>query len=324
MLTLDIGPGDEVIVPAFTWVTSAHCAEYVGARVAFCDIDRDTFNINPEAAANALNARSRVLLPVHLFGLPADMNAINALASKHGLWVVEDAACAVGSTFHGRPVGGIGQLGCFSFHPRKVITTGEGGMVTTNDLALADRVAGLRNHGSNRRLAPVRPKPYEMGVFDHLGFNLRLNDIQGAVGVAQLNRLEGLLEHRRRMARGYDERLRQCTWLRTPKVPVGFGHTYQAYVIWVNDDAPVSRNRLMEEVGKKNIQTRPGTIAVHCIPYYAQRYGLRPEQFPVAFAAQEKTITLPVFPGMTENHLDYVTEALGGAAKLPYSERRAS
>lgn len=321
---LGLGPGDELVVPAFTWVTSAHCAEYVGARVAFCDIDPTTFNIDPQAAAAAVNSRTRAILPVHLFGLAADMDAINALAQRHGVAVIEDAACATGSTYKGRPVGGLGDLGCFSFHPRKVVTTGEGGMVTSNRTDQAEIVASLRNHGTNRRLYPQNPKPYHMGVFDRLGFNLRLSDIQAAVGVAQMARLDNLLEHRRRMAAGYHERLRSIAWLRIPAVSADYGHTYQSYVVWVHDDAPLPRNALMEHLEARRIQTRPGTIAVHCTQYYAERYGLRAEQFPAAFAAQEKTITLPIFPGMTETHLDYVVEGIRSAAEASYAARRAA
>ena len=324
VLALGMGPGDELVVPAFTWVTSAHCAEYVGARVAFCDIDPETFNIDPQAAAAATNARTRAILPVHLFGLPADMDAINALAKKHSVAVIEDAACATGSTYKGRPVGGLGDLGCFSFHPRKVVTTGEGGMVTSNRIDLADRVANLRNHGANRSLSPQNPKPYQMGVFDQLGFNLRLSDIQAAVGLAQMERLEKLLQHRRAMAQGYHERLKSIDWLRLPhQVSADYGHTYQSYVIWVREHAPLPRNTLMEHLGARRIQTRPGTMAVHCTRYYSERYNLRPEQFPNAFAAQEQTITLPIFPGMTEAHLDYISDGIRLAEQTNGAMRRA-
>jgi dTDP-4-amino-4,6-dideoxygalactose transaminase len=323
MLALGIEPGEEVIVPAYTWVTSAHAVEYVGGQVVFCDIDPATFNIDPRAAACAVTRRTAAIMPVHLFGLAADMDAVSQLAQRHHLAVVEDAACAVGTTYRGRPVGGFGDLGCFSFHPRKVITTGEGGMTTTRQQDLADRVATLRNHGSNRRLAPRNPKPYQMGVFDHLGFNLRLSDIQAAVGVTQMGRLDQLLSHRRKMALGYTERLRDVDWLTVPREPSPCGHTYQAYVVWVRDNAPLPRNALMEFLAEKGIQTRPGTIAVHCTPYYQQRYSTWSEQFPNAFAAQEKTITLPIFPGMSGQQLDYVAEAVRSAEKVPQSRRKA-
>jgi len=323
MIALGVGPGDEVIVPAYTWVTSAYCVEYVGARVVFCDIDPHTYNIDLQAAAAAISPRTRAIMPVHLFGLAVDMKTVTDLAQKHKLCVVEDAACAVGTTYQGRPVGGFGDIGCFSFHPRKVVTTGEGGMVTTRQADLADHIAALRNHGANRRLGPRNPRPYEMGVFDRLGFNLRLSDIQAAIGLTQLARLGQLLAHRRQQALGYTERLKDVPWLRCPSEPAGCGHTYQSYVIRIEDDTPLSRNALMDELAKHKIQSRPGTIAVHGIPYYRENYHFRSEQFPAAHAAQEHTITLPIFPGMTSDHLDYITSALLSAAKAPYSVRKA-
>ena len=147
-LALGLGPGDEVVVPAFTWVTSAHSAEYVGAQAVFADIDPSTFNLCPEAFERAITPRTKAVVAVHLFGKAAPMKEIMAIARRHGVAVIEDAACGVGTTYDGQPVGTIGDLGCFSFHPRKVITTGEGGMVTTNDGTLADRVKHLRNHGA--------------------------------------------------------------------------------------------------------------------------------------------------------------------------------
>ena len=321
VLALGIGKGDEVIVPSFTWATTAHCAEYAGAKAVFCDIDPTTFNINPDAMAAALTSRTKAIVAVHLFGLCADMQAIMTFAKKHRLAVIEDAACAVGSTFQGKPVGSIGDLGCFSFHPRKVITTGEGGMVTTEKFELAERVAALRNHGANRLKAPQNPKPYHMGSFEFLGYNLRLSDIQAAVGLAQMAKLDGLLAQRRACALGYHERLKQVEWLRLPHEPAGYGHSYQSYVIWVRPESGVSRNLVMENLAEQGIQTRPGTMAVHRTAYYRDKYGLRAEAYPWSKAAEECTITLPIFPGMGTAELDRVAEALTAAGK---SKRKAA
>src|SRR4029079_6719914 len=158
-LALDLKPGDEVIVPALTWVTSAHAVEYVGAKPVFAEIEADTFNLDPKAFEAAITPRTRAVMVVHLFGLAARMDELLAVARKHKLAVIEDAACAVGTTYGGKPVGSLGDLGCFSFHPRKVITTGEGGMVTTGDDGLAKRVASLRNHGSTGPGPPHEPDP---------------------------------------------------------------------------------------------------------------------------------------------------------------------
>lgn len=314
VLALNIRPGDEVVVPAFTWVTSAHCAEYVGARAVFCDVDLDTFNIDPRAFESAITPRTRAVVAVHLFGLSADLDAILAIAKRHKIAVIEDAACAIGTTWRGKPVGSFGDVGCFSFHPRKAITTGEGGMVTTEDPDLADRVSAFRNHGTNRKLASPDPKPWTMGVFDCLGMNLRLSDIQAAVGLAQMKKLNGLLAHRKRCAAGYHERLEGISWLKRPTAPGDSGHTYQSYVIRVADGGIEFRNRIMLHLQRAGIQTRPGTMAVHTTAYYREKYGFSAEDFPASSVAEGTTITLPIFPGMTENDLDVVAQALRGAS----------
>jgi len=309
---LGLGPGDEVVVPAFTWVTSAHCAEYVGARAVFADIDLDTFNLDPEALAAAITPRTQAVVVVHLFGLAAPMEPILAIARQRSLAVIEDAACAVGSTYRGRPVGGFGDAGCFSFHPRKVITTGEGGMVTTNRSDIASAVASLRNHGACGHPGPAdpSPQPYAMGTFDRLGYNLRLSDIQAAVGVAQMAKLDRLLEERRRLAERYTALLGGLADVAVPSVPEGCGHTYQAYVIRLREGGMARRNAVMEQLARRGIQTRPGTHAVHRLGYYRNKYGLCPDQFPNACLAEDTSITLPIFPGMSEADQERVVSAL--------------
>ncbi|HJU43098.1 MAG TPA: DegT/DnrJ/EryC1/StrS family aminotransferase [Vicinamibacterales bacterium] len=316
-LALGLGPGDEVLVPAFTWITSANCAEYVGATPVFVDVSLDTFNLDPNALAAAVTPRTRAIVAVHLFGLAAPMDEVCAVARKHRLATIEDAACAIGSSYKGRPVGGIGEIGCFSFHPRKIVSTGEGGMVTTNDAALAERVASLRNHGSMGHPGPGAgpTKPYHMGRFDHLGYNLRLSDIQSAVGVAQMDKLDGLLAERRRLAQGYDRLLANAADIARPIEPPGFVHTYQAYVIRVTDGGVNRRNRIMERLAADRIPTRPGTHAAHRLGYYRDKYGIRPEQFPRACAAEDTTITLPIFPGMTGADQQTVVDCLTAALK---------
>jgi dTDP-4-amino-4,6-dideoxygalactose transaminase len=298
-LALGLGPGDEVIVPAFTWVTSAHAAEYVGAKAVFADVDLASFNIDPPAFESAITPRTRAVVVVHLFGKAAPMDAIMRIARRHGLAVIEDAACAVGTTFEGAPVGGIGNMGCFSFHPRKVITTGEGGMVTTNSHELADRTKSLRNHGATGPAPGSDPsKPYAMGTFDIIGFNLRMSDIQAAVGIAQMGKLDKLLHERRRLALHYTQLLGGLDEFILPTDDPG--HTYQSYVVRLTDGDREKRNSIMEALASNGIQTRPGTHAVHRLGYYAGKYDIRPEQFPNACCAEDATITLPIFPGMVE------------------------
>jgi dTDP-4-amino-4,6-dideoxygalactose transaminase len=316
-MALEIGRGDEVIVPAFTWVTSAHCAEYVGARVVFADVELSTYNLDPKAFEAAITERSRAVVVVHLFGLSAKLSEILDIARRHNLFVIEDAACAVGTTYDGKPVGGFGDVGCFSFHPRKVVTTGEGGMVTTHQAALASKIRSLRNHGSTGHLEPGREpsKAYAMSPFDVLGFNLRLSDIQAAVGIAQMHKLDALLSERRRLAGRYTELLHDLDEVALPVSPPRCSHTYQSYVIRVLKGGMARRNKIMDFLSELKIQTRPGTHAVHRLGYYAKKYKIEPDQFPVAAMCEDTTITLPLFPGMTEDHQRFVVSNLKQALR---------
>ncbi|MEE8492545.1 MAG: DegT/DnrJ/EryC1/StrS family aminotransferase [Nitrospirales bacterium] len=316
-MALRLKPGDEVVVPAFTWVTSAHCVEYMGAKVVFAEVEAETFNIDPKALEAALTPNTRAVVVVHLFGLAAKMQEIMAITRERGVAVIEDAACAVGASYQGRPVGGFGEFGCFSFHPRKVITTGEGGMVTTNLADLAAKVRSLRNHGATGHPEgdPTVGKPYGMGTFDMLGHNLRLSDVQGSIGVAQMSKLDALLAERKGLAKRYDDLLAGVEELRTPAVPEKCGHTYQSYVVRVAQGGMAKRNAIMELLAAQNIQTRPGTHAVHRLGYYAKKYNLRAEDFPISAACEDTTITLPLFPGMTDEDQQCVVEALRAACR---------
>ena len=309
---LEVGTGDEVIVPAFTWVTSAHCAEYMGASVQFADVELDTFNLDPRAFEAAITPNTRVVIVVHLFGLAAKVDEILAIAKRHGLFVIEDAACAIGTTYDGQPVGGFGEVGCFSFHPRKVVTTGEGGIVATNRQELANRIMSLRNHGSTAFLKPsnISSRPYHMGQFDVLGYNLRLSDIQAAVGIAQMAKLDALLIERRELAKGYNELLSGVEEIALPKTPDKCGHTYQSYVIRVLKGGMYKRNQIMDALDEKKVQTRPGTHAVHRLGYYKAKYNLKGSDYPVASTCEDTTITLPLFPGMTSKDQEFVASSL--------------
>lgn len=307
-MALDLKPGDEVIVPAFTWITSANCPEYVGAKAVFVDVDLTTFNIDPALVEAAITPNTRAIVVVHMFGKAVDMDAIGAIAKRRGLAVIEDAACAVGTTLNGALVGGLGDIACFSLHPRKVITTGEGGMVTTNREDLAQRVQQLRNHGATGIAPGADPtRPYTMSTFETIGYNLRLSDIQAAIGIAQMQKLDHLLAERRRIALRYTELLSSVPGLICPTDDPGY--TYQAYVTRVKEGR-AARNRAMDVMVSHGIQTRPGTHAVHRLGYYAKKYGLTPDQFPNACLAEDTTITLPIFPGMTAAQQDEVVNCL--------------
>jgi perosamine synthetase len=314
-LALKLGPGDEVVVPAFTWVTSAHAAEYVGAKAVFADIDLATYNIDPRALEAAITSKTKAVVAVHLFGLAAPMEEIRSIANRHGLAVIEDAACAIGTTYKNTLVGGIGDIGCFSFHPRKAVTTGEGGAVTTNRDDLAALVRSQRNHGATGLPdASVEDHgPWTMATFDNLGFNLRLSDIQAAVGVAQMAKLDRLLAERRRLGHRYSELLTGNSELALPSGGDLAGHSFQSYVIRVLEGGRTRRNQIMAALAADQIQTRPGTHAVHRLGYYREKYELRPEQFPNASVAEDTTITLPVFAGMKESEQQSVVSAIASA-----------
>lgn len=318
---LGLKPGDEVIVPAFTWVATANVVEYMGARPVFVDIDLETFNIDVGQIESRITARTVGIMAVHLFGLAADMDPIMSLARDRGLWVVEDAACAFGSTYHGRHVGAIGDLGCFSFHPRKSITTGEGGMVTTDREELATTVSSLRDHGASQSDYDRHrgAGAFRLAEYNLLGYNYRLTDLQAAVGVAQMDRAEWILGERRRCADAYGELLAGVDWLEPPRVPDGLGHAYQAYVCLFRPEPPSlenvdslhgRRNRLMETLEAEGISTRPGTHAAFAQGFYTSKYGLQPDDFPNAYLADRVSVALPLYPEMSQDDLAYVAERL--------------
>jgi perosamine synthetase len=318
---LGLKPGDEVIVPAFTWVSTANVVEYMAARPVFCDVELRTFNLDVAGIEALVTPRTAGIIPVHLFGLCADMDPILALARARGLWVVEDAACAFGARYRGRHAGTLGDAGCFSFHPRKAITTGEGGMVTTARPELDGLVRSLRDHGATRsdRARHTGPAAFLLAEYPHLGYNYRLTDLQGALGCAQLDRAADIQAARARLVRRYDERLADLPWLERPAVPAGYEHGWQAYVCLFRPEAPradnvarlsARRNAVMRRLEERGIATRQGTHAAALVRYYADKYGLRPEQFPNAHLAEHLTLTLPLYPQLTDAEQDRVCESL--------------
>ncbi len=323
LAALGFGPGDEAIVPALTWIATANVVEHLGGKVVFCDIDLHTFNIDTTQLAQKITARTKAIVPVHLFGLAADMDPMNQLAKQHGIWVVEDAACGFGCRYHGRHVGILGDTGCFSFHPRKAITTGEGGMITTVDDALAERLRRLRDHGAamtdlQRHLGA---RPYLLADHPDAGYNLRMTDIQAALGAAQMDRADSIVAERRRLAARYDEAFASLPWLRTPLQIKGLDHGYQSYPCLFQPE-PVTpesiprinqaRNAWMDKLQQAGISTRPATHAVHMLTFYREKYGLKAEDFPHAWAANDCSISLPLFHGMTDAEQSYVIEHVRG------------
>ncbi len=311
LAALGIGPGDEVIVPAFTWVATANVVLYCGGTPVFVDVDPRTCNIDVAQVKARITARTKAIIPVHLFGLCADMDRLAEAAGKIPL--IEDAACATGAWYRGRPAGGLGRAAAFSFHPRKAVTTGEGGMVTTDDPELAERVNCLRNHGASvsEEQRHRGPKPYLLAEFNLLGYNYRMTDLQAAVGLVQLGKLDQFLDERERWARYYRDELAAIPWLRPPVVPEGYGHAWQSFVTWVDESrAPAPRNILMEKLQQKGISTRPGTHAIHMLGYYRERFGLRPDDFPGARDCDRFTMAIPLHNRMSAEDFHYVVATL--------------
>ncbi len=312
LATLGVGPGDEVIVPAFTWVATANCVLYCGATPVFADVDRRTFNIDPADVARRLTPRTKAVMAVHLFGLCADTDALRAVLPET-VAIVEDAACAAGGALGDRPAGGLGAFGVFSFHPRKSITTGEGGMVTTNDDALAAKARILRNHGASisEEERHPGPQPYILPDFGDMGFNYRMTDLQGAVGLVQLGKLDRFIDERAEAAAVYREALGHLPWLRLPEEPARGRHAWQAFVTYVDPDtAPRPRNEIMERLERRGISTRPGTHAVHMLDYYRRRFGLRPEDYPAAQDCDRHSMAIPLHNRMTRDDYARVVDEI--------------
>ena len=321
LAALGFGPGDEAIVPAFTWISTANVIEHLGGKVVFCDIDLATFNLDVSQLEKLVTPKTKAILPVHLFGLSADMSAVLSFATTHKLSVVEDAACGFGTRYQGKHVGTLGDTGCFSFHPRKAITTGEGGMVTTNNAELAAKLRRLRDHGAamsdlQRHLGA---RPYLLADHPDAGYNQRMTDLQAALGSAQMERAQPIIAERQRLAAIYDRAFKGLDWLRTPAKLDGYEHGYQSYPCLfqpelVNADSisrvNEMRNAWMDKLQKRGISTRPATHAVHMLTFYREKYGLKPEDFPSAYAANHCSISLPLFHGMTEAEQSFVIDVV--------------
>ena len=327
LVALGIGEGDKVIVPSFTYVASANAVEYTGAKVVLCDIDLRTFNIDVGHLEQLLKADSgiKVVMPINLFGLCADLPRVMQLAKHYGVKVVEDSACGFDTWIGDRHSGTFGDVGCFSFHPRKSITTGEGGMLITDDESVFNTVKQLCDHGASKSdLQRHKEKGGSLlPDFTMRGYNYRMTDFQGALGVCQMQKAAQIMQGRRLVASWYDKALAAMPHLLVPHVPDTYRHGYQSYVsLFVGDDnlddltidkidrLNRQRNQFMEYLEEKGIATRQGTHAVHTLGYYKDRYHLQDADFLMSYAADRLSITLPVYAGMTEAEFAYVVEHL--------------
>jgi dTDP-4-amino-4,6-dideoxygalactose transaminase len=307
LLALDIGPGDEVICPSMSFIATANAIRHAGAEPVFAEVDPATYNLDPDAAAEAITPRTKAILPVHQIGLPADMDRFNAIGKRHGVKIVEDAACAIGSRYKGKPIGGHSEMTCFSLHPRKVISTGEGGLITTNSAALAERLRLLRQHGMSVR-DTERHAATKVIIEEYVcvGYNYRMTDIQAAVGIEQLKRLDEIVARRRQGAAYYTKALASHAWLMPPTVPDYAEPNFQSYAVQLTDDAPLNRNELLQRLLDRGIAGRRGIMLSHReAPYRAGGWRL-----PVSEKASDQSLLLPLYPQMTRQEQDQVLEAL--------------
>lgn len=329
---MDITKGDKVIVPSFTYVASANAVEYTGAEVVFCDIDLKTFNIDETKLEEIIKKDSSIkaIMPVNLFGLCANMPYIMELAKKYNLKVIEDSACGFDGWIGDKHSGTFGDCGCFSFHPRKSICTGEGGMLITDDEDIANKVSQLKDHGASKSdLQRHKEKGGSLlPDFTMRGYNYRMTDMQGALGVCQMDRKEYIMNGRREVASKYDEVLKDISQLVSPYIPENYKHGYQSYVCIFTDGEDISnltkeqidrinikRNIFMEKLEEMTIATRQGTHAVHTLAYYKNKNNFKDEDFLMSYAADRLSIALPLYAGMTNEEFDYVISNIKEALK---------
>jgi perosamine synthetase len=309
--TAGLGPGDEAVTTPMTFCATANCVLYQRARPFFADVSEDTLNLDPAAAEEKVTGRTKAILPVDYSGHAADLDVLMDLAERHGLIVIEDASHALGGEYRGRPVGSVAHMTTFSLHPVKHVTTGEGGMVTTERADFAETLRRFRNHGISseaRERQSAGQWQYEMVL---LGMNYRLPDINCALGLSQMKKLDRNLARRREIAAAYGARLAGLPGLILPTVRTGVNPAWHLYAVRVNAaQLMVGRAEVFRALRAENIGVNVHYIPVHLHPYYRERFGYKGGEFPVAEAAYEQLLSLPMFPAMTNADVDDVVRAM--------------
>ncbi|MEO8403077.1 MAG: DegT/DnrJ/EryC1/StrS family aminotransferase [Chitinophagaceae bacterium] len=305
MIVAGVKAGDEVICPSMSYVATANSIKYVGATPVFAEIIPATYNLDPVDTEKKITKKTKAILLVHQIGMPADIDAFHALASKYNLKLIEDAACAAGSAYKGGKIGSHSELVCFSFHPRKVISTGDGGMITTNNEEYYKRMKLLRQHGMsvNDR---VRHESSRLIFEDHIevGYNYRMTDIQASVGIKQLEKLDWIVAERRKIAMQYHEAFKNIDCLQLPIEKEGYFTNYQSYSIYLKDNCPVSRNDIMQTLLDEGVSSRRGIMTTHRETAYSTEYaGL---SLPVSEKAADNSIILPLYIPMKQADIDEV------------------
>jgi perosamine synthetase len=317
-----VKPADEVLCPSLSFIATANCIVHAGATPVFVDVDSSTYNLDPNAIEGAVTHRTRAILVVHQIGLPSSVAEICDIASHYGLAVLEDAACAIGSEYRGRRIGfPHTSVACFSFHPRKVLTTGEGGMITTADRDVANRLRKLRQHAmSTSDLNRHTSSQVVIERYDEVGYNYRMTDLQAAIGLAQLERLDEIIAKRRWLASRYTQLLSQFDWLVPPYEPDQCRHNFQSYMVRLKTNAPVGRDELMQALLERGVSTRRGVMAIHREPPY--RHPKWHDILPRTNEVADNTIILPLFHTMTEEEQDYVVHCVEEISEETRSQDR--
>jgi perosamine synthetase len=302
-----IGPGDEVLVPSLTFIASVNVIIHAGARPVFVDVDPRTWNIDPTLIESKITPRTKAIIAVDQLGLPCEIDAINEIAERHRLRVIQDAACSFASRDKGRPIGSLAPISIFSLHARKVITTGEGGMIVTTDAEFAARLRMLRHQGmSLSDYARHNSSPTTFETYPEVGYNFRMTDIQAGIGLAQLDRLEHILARRREIADTYRAGLAGIRFVTAPHVPENLTPNWQSYQITLSRDAPVSRDEVMEQLYRRGIPTRRGVMASHLEAALAPHTT----SLPRSEAAAEQCLQLPMYPALENDQQNFILSAL--------------
>jgi perosamine synthetase len=312
MVALGLGPGDEVVVPSLSFIATANAVRYVGATPVFADVDPDSLNLTVDTIAEALTASTRAVVVVHQAGVPADLDPIRTLCESRSVTMVEDAACAIGSTYRGSYIGSGSGLAAFSFHPRKLLTTGEGGMVVCQDSSRASLIRRLREHGMSVS-ASARHAETTITLEDYLevGFNYRMTDIQAAVGLVQLRRLPAVIQRRRDLARRYHEGLATIEGLRMADDPAWGTTNYQSFWVELPLDFPYSRNEVLAILARRGVLARRGIMAAHLEPAY---HGLNHRRLPVTERVTHRSLILPLYHELSDGDQEQVIEAMTAVA----------
>ena len=311
MFALNIGPGDEVIVPAMTFASTANCVVFQGGTPVFADVDPETLLIDPNSVEDLISPKTKAIIAVDYAGQPCEYDALEAIAGEHNIALIADACHSLGARYKDRPVGSLALLNAFSFHPVKHITTGEGGMISTDNPNLADRMRSFRNHGitSDHRQRDAQGSWfYEM---IDLGYNYRLTDFQCALGMSQLKKLPMWVEHRRKIAHRYDVAFNDLSRVEPLSVRKNISHAYHLYVVRLNlDDTDFDRGAVFRKLRESGIGVNVHYIPVHLHPFYRNKYGTSPGMCPFAERAYEQILSLPIYPTMSEEMIDEVIQAV--------------